>query len=336
MKLVDNDDIRDLVRNARIPIHVVYTTNKEGVAQDHFRMVPRFSYFDALATSILKNNSCDYSFIYRWKDGSERTCDKRFSVGVVYDLMDPDTLPWKLTLRKHDVPSDDIVTENENDGRLCGFKRHLNAIKHAEYLEHGNVTRITSLSKKDISEIERDILSETFLCPHIYQGQHTSKVVAVRIHFADGTSVVRKMGVSDSVYGIIQGIVVSRVRVGDIIYLKDVDNWIHICFPNATPELGNFIKEKKVTVTFRSVGSTPMILQNVVRLSSVATITACLEYVAGKLKIWTKSSMEPISLHFYLDGMLSVSTEEPLYNLCLDDSPSCRMTLYYSIGDAWV
>jgi len=300
-------------------------------------MVPRFAYFDTLATSILKNNTCDFSFIYRSKNNTT-TCDKRYSIGVIYDLIDPDTLPWKLTLQKETTSS-----------RVNRFKEHLNAVKHADYIERGNVSRITALSRKQISIIERDIVTEQFDCPYIYDANNANVVnnvnnangndvnrhhVAVRIHFADDTSIVRRMKPSESIYGIIQGIVVSRVRIGDILYMKDVDNWMHICFPNATPIIGH-IKEKKVMVTFLSVGSTPMIRQNVVRLSSTATISACVEYIKRKLQLDDDSDGNTTNLQLYLDGNVSVHPQEALYNLCLNDNVPCRVTLYYSIGDAW-
>src|SRR5690349_25091516 len=85
--------LRSIIRSAKIPIHVCLTNATLGKEEirDHFKMVPRFSYFDSLASYILRNNDCNYIFRY-----NGILCDDRFPVGVVYDLLDPDEIPWKL------------------------------------------------------------------------------------------------------------------------------------------------------------------------------------------------------------------------------------------------
>jgi hypothetical protein len=323
-KIVTNSAIRTLIKNARIPVHIIY----EG--KDYFKMIPRFSYFDATATSITLNNSCNFAFIYRLKDKTDEiTCDDRFTVGISYDMIDPDTLPWKLELRK--LP-----------GKRRDFQKlHMNALKHAEYIEKGNISRISNLSKQQYQDIQKDIYLETFDCPHAGEneigssnsnkGNKKRQPIATRIHFSDGTSLVRKMDKKDSVYGIIQGILVSHVRAGDIPYMKNVDNWLHICFPNAKANVPQCINSRKITITFRSVGSTPMIIQNIIRISSVSTISFCNEYVLKKLG---KSVADGTKLYFYLDGLFLVDDKETLYNLCFENCD--KISLYYSDGEAWV
>jgi len=302
-------EIRKMVTNAKIPVHVVY----EG--KESFKMVPRFSYFDSIATMILQNNDCNFSFIYRYADGRETVCDDRFSVGIVYDMIDPDTLPWRIELRRAEGSRKDYQ------------QHHINALKQAEYLETGSISGISNLSKQQYRKIHSDIQHEEFTCPFTYDLSRERAKVATRIHFADGTSLVRRMDQNDSVFGIIQGIPVSHVRLKDILYLKNVDNWMHICFPNASVNASNYISSKKLLVTFRAVGSTPQIAKNVVKISSASTIGTCKEYVQKLLSAETQ-------LFFYFEGLFSTEDAEILYNLCPDGVD--RLSLFYSIDQAWV
>lgn len=211
----------------------------------------------------------------------------------------------------------------------------MNSLKYAEYIETGNVTRINNFSREQYAIIHRDILQETFECQDTYKAiKDRSDNVAVRIHFSDGSSFVRKMTGDSSLYGMIQGILVSKVRVKDVLYLKQVDNWLHVCLPNAVADVSRYMGDRKITVTFRSVASTPMIVKNVVKIPVASSIKTCKDYVRKKM---SRSLMEPtnpnVELYFYLEGLFWVSDEEPLYNLCLDEAN--RLTLYYSIGEAW-
>lgn len=308
-------EIRKLVKNARIPVHVIYN------GHNFFKMVSRFSYFDSLATTIMRNNSCNFEVFYRSKEGNMIRCDLRYTIGICYDMIDPDTLPWKLDLNKLPGERRDIQ------------KMHMNVLKHSHYLEYGNVTHLSNLSKSQYVDIQRDMLNEIFECPHVTLNSNgQNNPIATRIHFSDGSSLVRKMCTNDSVYGIIQGILVSHVRAGDITYLKNVDNWLHICLPNAKASIQQYINKDKITITFRSVGSTPMITKNIIKISSLSTIAACGAYILKKLG--SNVVYNSTKLQFYLDGLFLVDEQESIYNLTLDDSD--RLSLYYSIGDAWL
>lgn len=309
---VDETLLRTIVRSAKIPIHVFRVDVPSDEFPDHFKMVPRFSYFESLASAILKNNDCDYVFTYNGV-----RCDDRFPVGISYDLFDPDEIPWRLVLER-------------KPGKRKDFERlHMNSLKYAEYIETGNVTRINNFSREQYATIHRDILQETFQCADTLEAiRNRDAIVAVRIHFSDGSSFVRKMSGDSSIYGVVQGILVSKVRVKDVLYLKQVDNWLHVCLPNAIADVSKYIQDRKITVCFRSVASTPMIVKNIVKIPLSSTIEICRNYVSEKIS--KKSSVE---LCFYVEGLFRVYDEEPLFNMCLDEAN--KLTLYYSLGEAW-
>jgi hypothetical protein len=318
-KTVTVDAIRSIVTRAKIPIHVTIDraiSDSLGIdTRDVFKMIPRFSYFDSLASNLLRNNECDFAFYYHGV-----RCDDRYPVGVIYDILNPIEIPWSLTLKR-------LTGKRKKSEQI-----HMNAFKYAEYLETGNIARINHLSKVQCLALQRDITSERFDCEHTFIKNRRVSALAVRIHFSDGISFVRKMPLDAPIYGIVQGILISNVRVGDIVYLKQVDGWLHISIPTAVPDISDFVQTRKVTVTFRAVASTPMIVHNVIKLSIGETIGICAEYIRQNLQL-RNNDQDSNNIYLYVEGMFLADEQEPLYNLCLDDSD--QMTLYYSLKEAW-
>jgi len=305
---VDDDEIRDLVRSARIPVHVTYEN------REYFKMVARLSYFDALATSILNNNECRFSFLYRSKNGEMIECDPRFPVGVAYDVLDPDQVPWRLALVK------------TTGTRVRFEKLYINALKHAEYVEENGVSRISALSRTECDRMYRSMQMETYDDRHA----QTSFSVATRFHFSDGKTLVKRMKSNATVFGMVQGILISQVKLQEVRYLKYADNWMHICFPNASTDVEQAMKNRKIQVVFRSVGSAPIVRKNVVRLSATSTASACSTYVRKNLNLSSSARV-----YLYLNGLFAVHDDETLYNLCTEDDQE-GITLYYSLSEAWL
>jgi hypothetical protein len=315
--MVNNEQLKNMIRKqviiSKIPVHIIYS------GTDYFKMVSRFSYMDTLATLILKNNSCGFNFFY-----NNKKLNEKYPIGVLYDLSDPDMLPWKLVLLK-----------NETDLRPDFSMIHLNALKHAEYLETGNIARLTNMSKIQHMQLMRDVSLEKYTNPFILSPPDPLRKVAIRIHFSDGQSLVICNKQNAFIYGIIQGILVEKTQLKHLIMLKNVDNWLHICFPNTITSSNISVNideqnnNKDIIVTFRSVGSTPIIKNNIIRFNDSTTISNCKEYVSSCLGC----NYIIGTMFLYMDGMFSVEDDEPLYNLTLRRKDN--LILYYSLCDAW-
>ena len=60
--------VKQLVYNGEIPVTIFYN------GESYFKMVSRLSYFDNLATMIMKNNGCDYIFSFKDKNLINSSC----------------------------------------------------------------------------------------------------------------------------------------------------------------------------------------------------------------------------------------------------------------------
>jgi hypothetical protein len=274
-----------------------------------------------LATQILKNNSCGFRFLHK-----DTVLDERYSVGVLYDIRDPDVLPWELVLYKLD-----------DCERRKAHEIHINALKHAEYVEIGNINVVNNMSRHDHVRLVRDLTMEKYDNPFMYREVPNERPIATRVHFSDGNSLIICNRPDVSVFGIVQGLLISKSRAGDLRMLKDVDNWLHICFPNAAASStetndrnggngGN--NSNKIVVTFRSVAATPLIKENVVRFPKLTTIKQCRQYIERRLG----AQYDGRKLFLYVDGMFLAEEDESLLNIAMDKSWT---TLYYSTVEAW-
>ena len=207
---------------------------------------------------------------------------------------------------------------------------HMNALKHAEYIETGNVQRLTNMSKKQHLQLARDMSMGNYANEIVFPGPEPGRKIATRIHFSDGQSLVISNKPHSVLFGIIQGILVEKTKVENLLVLKSVDNWLHVCFPNTVTSTPLDTTNNEIVVTFRSVGSTPMIKNNVAQFKETATTATCEQYVIKQLG----KHCEDGGLFLYVDGMFLAKRDEPLYNLTLRKKKT--LTLYYSNKEAWV
>ena len=348
--------IRDLVHKGTIPIHVYYkredfvpsididninSRNEEDLDTDHFRIVPRCCYLEDLATSIMKDNCTPFKFfhIVSTSNGKENDAgtrlDDRFQIGILFDTICPDSIPWKLTLRKC---SSSLDKDGEIEIRKDLLKNHVSIMKHAEYVEtNGNIRKFSTFTRQDYKTVNGCIsnrlnskneneqnLIDKYLSIKVDQfGKSDRPFIATRFHFKDGKSKVIQLSLEEKVFGICQGIVLKNYAIKDILQLKSTDNWLHISFPNATSETTD---EKKVKITFRSVGGTSMIKDSVVLIDETNKVRQCSRYVKKQLK-----ATDPVYL--YLDGLFLVDEKEEISNL---HKGTGKLNLYYSTSEAWL
>ena len=339
-------EIRTMITSGRIPVHVVHNN------KDYFRNVPRMSYFSSLATSILLNNQCLFTFSLNAPNTREtqtsntnniNICDDRFSIGVAYDLSDPSHLPWKLyltTSKKDDNGNGNSLKENkkiyeetenvketENERRDM-FKEHTNNLRQAEFIETGNIARLNNMSVEEYKRMKKSIMHDNYDISNIFT--IPNKQVAVRYHFNDKETIVISHDMHKPLFGVCQGRVLWDVPAVNAIYLKDVDNFLHLCFPNAKAEINSELKEP-VIVTLRPVPGTLLIKDNIVKLSGESRLEVCENYVKKKLNLRG-------NLFMYYDGLFLIDKNEPLYNLCVGGkcAKTRKLTIFYSISEAWL
>ena len=70
--------------------------------------------------------------------------DRHYPVGVLFDLYaDPHKLPWKITVHFQGFPSGKIL---RCPNTLTVKNQYMNVLKEANYLTHGDTTKVNNLS----------------------------------------------------------------------------------------------------------------------------------------------------------------------------------------------
>ena len=346
--------LRKKITSGSIPIHIIFN------GKDYFKICNRFSYFDALATSILKSDLKNFQFFY-----GEKLCDDKYSIGVCFDVMGCKNLPFTLMLRSFD----------KDTSRRDIFSEHLNSIKFAEYLEKEKLEKTVNLSKFNHNSITNMLMTEDFLNtktmslfynnPYFIKCQDDEneidtktekkignnnnlekdksienndlvtrlnneknrlKCIATRYHFKDGTTIVVKTPENSRIFGICQGILLPNIMAKDAYVLKDIDNWLHISFSNATSTALQEYKSKKITIVFRPIGGTKIIKDSTIIITITSKVHICENYLKEKLCFSKR-------VFLYLEGLFLIDPEEYLFNISMSKE---KITISYSLVEAWI
>jgi hypothetical protein len=322
--------LRQMIQLGSVPICVEYDGN------EYYRIVQRMSFFDALATDILRNNSSAFTFMT--EDG--RLCQRVYPVGVAIDALwshvPHEGFPRRIKLYKHD-----------QEQRSSFSKMFMSSCKHADYVNLGNTSRIDKLPKRSSERISTYVENSA---PSLFSLSFFSldkgcqrEYVAIRYHFYDGT-VVRKISMNDRIpmpqdgNVVIHGIPVPKELTGkDAVLFTDLDQWVHIIVRNGS--LSSFIGSvtDRIRVQFLSAGATAMIKGNIVLVSENRTVAFCKEYISrkllgGEIDGEKKMKMKSNHLYIYSDATFRVHDDELLHSLALGRK---KLVLYYSLSEVW-
>lgn len=296
-------DVNSLIYEGSIPAAITHND------VTYYKIIQRGSYFDHLATQILRNNTVSYSVMYEHK-----VLPLDFPVGVAYDLSGVRELPWKIEIHVKD-PSQ---TRESSRDLLLG------ALRHAEYVTRGYVKDTIRFTKDQLRDLDHQVTSGN----GVYKEERSTAMdslenVAVRFHFGNGLSKVQSLTPDDTVFGIVQGILLSPSKAKYITSLKHSDNWLHVVLPNAKTPME---RDSPVCIKLVSVGSTPILKNDILRVSKTKTCGSCMEYIAKKLQFRGR-------IYMYVDGIVPMLPSDTIGNYVINKD---KITVYYSIEKAWL
>ena len=303
------EQIHNVIKKGSLPIEISY----DGTV--YFKMIHRLSYFDNLATLILRNNECNYNFIYNGK-----ILSKRFTIGVAYDLSSPENLPWTITLTK------------EKGKRFDYVKHHIMSMKHAEYLQVGNIQKFTNLSKYQHKKLEHVIKCSLWNDPSLDTFiSSNNQFTPCRFHFKDGKTKVALMKKDDKIFGICQGILIPKLKVGSLTLFKSIDNWIHVVYPNAMLKMDDN-NSNIIDIILRPVANTPLLKPSTstLRISDTSRVKDVTNYIKTQIK-------DHKEFYLYYESLFLMEPEEHLYNYLINTvKNNSKIIIYYSAQEAWI
>jgi len=147
--------VRKSVWGGLIPVIFTLTPNEVSTLQPpepYYLMVPRMSFLPIVTDAVKEyfRQSAPSKIDEIWYECNGTILRWQFPIGVLYDLYGGDRFPWPITVHFQNFPSGQILRCPEIDTVQKNF---MNMLKEANYLKHGDSSKINLLSINDQSDL---------------------------------------------------------------------------------------------------------------------------------------------------------------------------------------
>jgi len=162
---ITEEEVRKEVWSAYVPIEVSLSANETSTLEapnKFYELLPRTSYLALVSGSVRQHFLSATPAIVDelWFEHKGKPLKWHYPIGVLFDCLGNNlNLPWSLVVHFQGFPSEQLLRCTNEDT----VKHHfMNVLKEANYIKHGDSSKINNLSVSDSNDLWEGLKNNDF------------------------------------------------------------------------------------------------------------------------------------------------------------------------------